>query len=973
MKRTCIVLALICFLGYLAGMEIPLRQAYNLEFSGLSAKFGDGNHLIVWSDTSTGDENVYAQKYAISGNPLWTEPLVVANQIGPEAPRQVISTTDGSCIIVWLQHPPIGLDQTLKAQKFDSQGNSLWAEEGVTICGPSAPWFHCLATPDANGGCHIVYRISENTVLLQRLDAEGNLLHPMGGIPLLSYTNRIDLMDIYPDGEGGFVANLHKQDFGDFDAHLIHVSATGQIVGPNPILATSPFLVPDYRLAKDPTGSWVIYGWDDMDSCVFQMQRIDLAGNLLMDEPLEYNMGNYNRIKVPQVNFYTDGRLVLSWEGHQSTNDYYEFKMVAFDAQNSLDWFAEGAYTEYLLNETYQRHHVSISPGGACRVLCQSRLLAFSPTGQSLTPYGGTLITSATGLFPHVIAEDEGALLFWKEDESMTMSLRIMDLDANAWGNTPFGGESIRSGFRENCAEVEVCSVGDRILATWTDNRMSGNNKRIYYQILDNEDTVLSEGGIPLNPQGTFAETFHQVLEVDQQAAILYNVWDDGVFKAYLQVIDRNGEKLYDGYGVEIFADATEGSIWRTHCSYYNGDFYIAWNRSAGGVGNWHMEILAQRISDGVCLWGPGGMLIRQGTPLAGFYVTGFCGNYLIWTENYQTRVLKLDPQGNPYPGWDPSDCLALDPSLTQRYDLHSAFLTGDDDLILFLGIANGAADNYVAQKFNPQGQMLFAPSGITLFPEHPGADLVQAVQSFSNLGLLFYDGSVLRLQRFRPDGSFVGSTEGIDIAQITGRLYEARMVYYYNGNYNVYMSIDPAPTPNHYQNDLYRQEISSYDGSLVGSLVTVCTAPGSQHEIEAASSGYTSVLVWMDQRARIMSSSQDNESIYADFQQTQGSPTADPQITPPASPISIQTWPNPFRTSLEISLEGCKIQDDAIVEIYNIRGQQLRRIVLEPGSQQIIPWDGKDQSGKACSPGIYLIKAISGDLSSSKKVMLIP
>ena len=549
----------------------------------------------------------------------------------------------------------------------------------------------------------------------------------------------------------------------------------------------------------------------------------------------------------------------------------------------------------------------------------------------------------------------------------------MMDLDANAWGNTPFGGESIRSGFRENCTEVEVCSVGDRILATWTDNRMSGNNKRIYYQILDNEDTVLSEGGIPLNPQGTFAETFHQVLEVDQQAAILYNVWDNGVFKAYLQVIDRNGEKLYDGYGVEIFADAIEGSIWRSHCSYYNGDFYIAWNRSAGGVGNWHMEILAQRISDGVCLWGPGGKLIRQGTPLAGFYVTAFCGNYLIWTENYQTRVLKLDPQGDPYPGWDPSDCLVLDPSLTQRYDLHSAFLAGDDDLILFLGIANGAADNYVAQKFNPQGQMLFAPSGIALFPEHPGADLVQAAQSFSNLGLLFYDGSVLRLQRFRPDGSFVGSTEGIDIAQITGRLYEARMVYYYNGNYNVYMSIDPAPTPNHYQNDLYSQEIDALEGSLVGPLVTVCTAPGSQHEIEAASSGYTSVLVWMDQRARIMSSSQDNESIYADFQQTQGSPTADPQITPPASPISIQTWPNPFRTSLEIRLDGCKIQDDAIVEIYNIRGQRLRRMGFEPGSQQIIPWDGKDQSGKACSPGIYLIKAISGDLSSSKKVMLIP
>ncbi|HER43456.1 MAG TPA: T9SS type A sorting domain-containing protein, partial [Candidatus Eisenbacteria bacterium] len=95
----------------------------------------------------------------------------------------------------------------------------------------------------------------------------------------------------------------------------------------------------------------------------------------------------------------------------------------------------------------------------------------------------------------------------------------------------------------------------------------------------------------------------------------------------------------------------------------------------------------------------------------------------------------------------------------------------------------------------------------------------------------------------------------------------------------------------------------------------------------------------------------------------------------------SVQLYPNPFLTSLNINL---RIFDSALAEesagsssvrIYDVRGR-LVRTILEQGSihpgDYLHTWDGFDEYGKEAAPGVYYVKLQIGDRSVTKRVILL-
>ncbi len=70
--------------------------------------------------------------------------------------------------------------------------------------------------------------------------------------------------------------------------------------------------------------------------------------------------------------------------------------------------------------------------------------------------------------------------------------------------------------------------------------------------------------------------------------------------------------------------------------------------------------------------------------------------------------------------------------------------------------------------------------------------------------------------------------------------------------------------------------------------------------------------------------------------------------------------YPNPFNMETQIKLELPEY-GYVFVAIYNIRGQEIRKLVNEnlmPG-QQMIRWNGRDEYGTDVSSGIYLLKLV--------------
>ncbi len=85
------------------------------------------------------------------------------------------------------------------------------------------------------------------------------------------------------------------------------------------------------------------------------------------------------------------------------------------------------------------------------------------------------------------------------------------------------------------------------------------------------------------------------------------------------------------------------------------------------------------------------------------------------------------------------------------------------------------------------------------------------------------------------------------------------------------------------------------------------------------------------------------------------------------------QNYPNPFNPTTSIVYE---IQHESNVNIiiYDLLGNEINTIVNEYKQvrQYIVNWDGKDNTGKSVSGGIYFCKLQAGDFIQTRKMLLL-
>jgi hypothetical protein len=90
------------------------------------------------------------------------------------------------------------------------------------------------------------------------------------------------------------------------------------------------------------------------------------------------------------------------------------------------------------------------------------------------------------------------------------------------------------------------------------------------------------------------------------------------------------------------------------------------------------------------------------------------------------------------------------------------------------------------------------------------------------------------------------------------------------------------------------------------------------------------------------------------------------------------QNHPNPFNpsTKIEFRVQSLEFREPrhTTLKIYNILGQKVRTLVDEPkrpGSYEVI-WDGKDEKGKDVSSGIYFYQLKLGEITQTKRMILL-
>lgn len=97
--------------------------------------------------------------------------------------------------------------------------------------------------------------------------------------------------------------------------------------------------------------------------------------------------------------------------------------------------------------------------------------------------------------------------------------------------------------------------------------------------------------------------------------------------------------------------------------------------------------------------------------------------------------------------------------------------------------------------------------------------------------------------------------------------------------------------------------------------------------------------------------------------------------VTPPVIPSVTELrniYPNPFNPTAIISYNVAKASN-VTINVFNVKGEKVRSLVNDnknAGTYQI-SWNGIDESGKACTSGIYYVKMIAGKYVTTQKVVL--
>jgi flagellar hook assembly protein FlgD len=83
--------------------------------------------------------------------------------------------------------------------------------------------------------------------------------------------------------------------------------------------------------------------------------------------------------------------------------------------------------------------------------------------------------------------------------------------------------------------------------------------------------------------------------------------------------------------------------------------------------------------------------------------------------------------------------------------------------------------------------------------------------------------------------------------------------------------------------------------------------------------------------------------------------------------------FPNPFNPTTTIKYD-LKDAGKVTLKVYNMLGQEVRTLVSrnESAGFKSVVWDGRDNSGKMVSSGLYIYRLEAGKFIKSHKMLLV-
>jgi hypothetical protein len=193
-----------------AGDGVHLSGTASSKFTWWLTQDGTGGFIATWLDSRLPAYGWMAQRTDINGTLLWGSQGIGLGFISNHGPA-LASDGAGGLIAFWSATGPSG-DLDLYAERYGSDGSTLWAPGGVPICSASGDqgnsWI--FAVPDGAGGATVAWTDTRadtaGDIYAQRVDASGAVQWGPTGVAICAVPGAEKPFSVVRDGTGGLIA-----------------------------------------------------------------------------------------------------------------------------------------------------------------------------------------------------------------------------------------------------------------------------------------------------------------------------------------------------------------------------------------------------------------------------------------------------------------------------------------------------------------------------------------------------------------------------------------------------------------------------------------------------------------------------------------------------------------------------------------------------------------------------------------------
>ncbi len=325
---------------------------------------GKNGAIMVWQDRRGGPvDKVYAQRLNQLGGALWQDggiPLSLSNayQVFP----QITGDGSGGSFVTWMENRN-SIDYDIFVQRITSNGLTLWNPGGNIVSTYSGNQYYPIIIRDIGGqdGVILVWqdkRGNDYDIYAQKFTSDGQSMWSSGGEVVIQMNGDQVNPVVVSDGQGGAIVTWsdYRSESGTSDVFCQRILTDGRLAWVRegvPVAAlTNDQLTP--QIVSDGVQGAII-GWQDRRAASVDkiyLQRVDRDGVARWQQngvPMAFTAGIQS---TPRLAADGHGGAVVVWQDNRSGNDYDVFGQYV-NSFGQIQWSTEGLPICVMNNQQY--------------------------------------------------------------------------------------------------------------------------------------------------------------------------------------------------------------------------------------------------------------------------------------------------------------------------------------------------------------------------------------------------------------------------------------------------------------------------------------------------------------------------------------------------------------------------------------------------------------------------------------------